>query len=324
MSAPWYIFVFASLALLSVSAFVAWLAAGWTRNRGLRAFSGFLLALIGLGLTAFVSGSLARPSRWLTHAVSYVFESVCVFFLPYLAFGIVGRSMPKWARAPYLVFCAVVFAGKIGLTLAGLTPLMQTLIAAVDTLITVFWLVVLYRFLGNIENVLTRRIVRRFTVVTFAFTPLLFYNVIGIPGFQPLFDAYLTDAFFFLAVACVILAESKTWLADLVVHASASHRPSIGISPAVGGFTPKVGGVDLVEVRVAPQGLDRTVAFARLSARQREIADLILDGLSAKEIAVRLDISPKTAENHTYALYRKFGARSRIQFYEMMRGRLAN
>ncbi|MGI9431310.1 MAG: response regulator transcription factor, partial [Myxococcota bacterium] len=49
--------------------------------------------------------------------------------------------------------------------------------------------------------------------------------------------------------------------------------------------------------------------FSLLSAREREVLHLIADGLSAKEIAVKLGISSKTVEAHRTSLMRKLGAR---------------
>jgi DNA-binding NarL/FixJ family response regulator len=49
--------------------------------------------------------------------------------------------------------------------------------------------------------------------------------------------------------------------------------------------------------------------FARLSAREREVLRLLAEGLSAKEVAARLGIAPKTCEAHRASLMRKLGVR---------------
>jgi DNA-binding NarL/FixJ family response regulator len=46
-------------------------------------------------------------------------------------------------------------------------------------------------------------------------------------------------------------------------------------------------------------------AGAELSARETEIVQLLCEGLSSKQIATRLHVSPKTIENHRYNIYRK-------------------
>jgi DNA-binding NarL/FixJ family response regulator len=53
---------------------------------------------------------------------------------------------------------------------------------------------------------------------------------------------------------------------------------------------------DFVDGALATQTLTRS--FGRLTARQREVLQLVAEGCSNKEIATRLGISPKTVEFH--------------------------
>ena len=50
--------------------------------------------------------------------------------------------------------------------------------------------------------------------------------------------------------------------------------------------------------------------FDTLSARQREVMELAVAGLSSKEIGIRLNISPKTVENHRAWVMQRIGARN--------------
>jgi RNA polymerase sigma factor (sigma-70 family) len=50
--------------------------------------------------------------------------------------------------------------------------------------------------------------------------------------------------------------------------------------------------------------------FDTLSARQRQVMELTVAGLSNKEIALRLEISTKTVENHRAWLMERIGARN--------------
>ena len=50
-----------------------------------------------------------------------------------------------------------------------------------------------------------------------------------------------------------------------------------------------------------------------LSAREREVAGLVAQGLSDREIAARLTITARTAENHVGHILTKLGFRSRVQ-----------
>jgi DNA-binding CsgD family transcriptional regulator len=54
-------------------------------------------------------------------------------------------------------------------------------------------------------------------------------------------------------------------------------------------------------------------AASALSPREREVLDLLCQGLTNTEIASRLYISPKTAEHHVSAVLAKLGVRSRGQ-----------
>ena len=59
------------------------------------------------------------------------------------------------------------------------------------------------------------------------------------------------------------------------------------------------------------QGTTRaTSTRASLTPREREIAQLLAEGLSNKVVALRLDLSVKTVETHRASLMRKIGARS--------------
>ncbi len=57
-----------------------------------------------------------------------------------------------------------------------------------------------------------------------------------------------------------------------------------------------------------------------LSARETEMAIMIARGLSNKEIASELCISPATVRTHIYNLYRKADARSRVELINKLRG----
>jgi DNA-binding NarL/FixJ family response regulator len=54
-------------------------------------------------------------------------------------------------------------------------------------------------------------------------------------------------------------------------------------------------------------------AAGMLTPRELDVVQLVAEGLTARQIASRLKVSPRTVETHIAKLYVKFGVRSRIQ-----------
>jgi DNA-binding NarL/FixJ family response regulator len=78
-------------------------------------------------------------------------------------------------------------------------------------------------------------------------------------------------------------------------------------------FTPKVGQIVLDGyLNKNPKGADQDAGnnALRLTARQRQIVQLLAEGKSSKEVAVVLDISVKTAETHRANIMRRLDCHS--------------
>jgi DNA-binding NarL/FixJ family response regulator len=58
-----------------------------------------------------------------------------------------------------------------------------------------------------------------------------------------------------------------------------------------------------------------------LTAREREVAELVLRGLSNSAIAGDLSLSERTVEAHVAAAYRKLGVRSRRELVSIFSSR---
>lgn len=84
---------------------------------------------------------------------------------------------------------------------------------------------------------------------------------------------------------------------DLAAATRAVARGDVWLSPSVSR-----GLVDAM-VRGEPSG----DPFELLTSRQREVLQLVAEGLSNKEIATRLDVSTKTIESHRAQLMRRLG-----------------
>ncbi|MFP4268900.1 MAG: helix-turn-helix domain-containing protein [Spirochaetaceae bacterium] len=89
----------------------------------------------------------------------------------------------------------------------------------------------------------------------------------------------------------------------------------VSMSAAVRLF--RIGGSGAPALETVPA---ERVKSLGLSARETEMAVMIARGLSNKEIASELYISPATVRTHIYNLYRKADARSRVELINKLRG----
>jgi len=88
-------------------------------------------------------------------------------------------------------------------------------------------------------------------------------------------------------------------------HILVENEPAWGqLVAALRAFLPEAASADVG----SPPGL-----FAELSAREREVLELIAEGLDNHEIAARLFLSEKTVRNHINSIFGKLGVQSRAQ-----------
>lgn len=87
-----------------------------------------------------------------------------------------------------------------------------------------------------------------------------------------------------------------------------------------GHFSPDAARVLAEQLQRPDRSLDDP--YGSLTPREREVFHLIVEGLSTKEIARRLDISVKTAENHRARVLAKLDARNTAEVirYAVRRG----
>jgi DNA-binding CsgD family transcriptional regulator len=84
--------------------------------------------------------------------------------------------------------------------------------------------------------------------------------------------------------------------------------------------------VEAVLVAAGHRATRRREGPAGLTAREIDVLGLVARGLSSKEIATQLVISPKTARNHIEHIYVKIGASSRVtaSLFAMQHGLIAS
>jgi DNA-binding NarL/FixJ family response regulator len=98
-----------------------------------------------------------------------------------------------------------------------------------------------------------------------------------------------------------------------VLKHSAPSELLTAISSALKGrtyITPLLAGELLNFQRNRPRGEEPGEELARLTTRQREVLQLIAEGLSVKEAAVLLGISARTVEFHKYSMMEALGLKS--------------
>jgi DNA-binding NarL/FixJ family response regulator len=76
-------------------------------------------------------------------------------------------------------------------------------------------------------------------------------------------------------------------------------------------LTPQLAGEVLASMKQSPQEIADPVTS--LTPRQREVLQLLAEGLVTKEIAARLGISVRTAEYHKYQMMEAIGVRSNAE-----------
>ncbi len=92
-----------------------------------------------------------------------------------------------------------------------------------------------------------------------------------------------------------------------------------GVKAAAAGqsaIAPRVAGAILRSVRAGvplPEEPATSDGVPRLSARERDVLELLAEGYDNTEIAARLYLSPSTVKNHVSKLLEKLGADNRVQ-----------
>lgn len=138
------------------------------------------------------------------------------------------------------------------------------------------------------------------------------------PAIKPLLRAYGLCAIVFAPMGLIEYAVEKAGIPGLP-YLSTDHLfylawNAVSMSAAVRLFRPDASGSRLLGSVPAER-----VRALGLSSRETEMALMIARGLANKEIASELGISPATVRTHIYNLYRKAGARSRVELINRLR-----
>ena len=139
------------------------------------------------------------------------------------------------------------------------------------------------------------------------------------------YDAHVALVDLFLgkesgAEVCTRIREASPGTNVLLISGAGRISATAARAAGASGFVSKDWEAGDVARAVRMVGLGMTVfepqdesATGLLSAREREVLDLIATGATNPEIAERLFLSPHTIKEHTSALYRKLEVRNRAE-----------
>ncbi|HTX71377.1 MAG TPA: LuxR C-terminal-related transcriptional regulator [Rectinemataceae bacterium] len=89
------------------------------------------------------------------------------------------------------------------------------------------------------------------------------------------------------------------------------------LSPILDEFGDLIGGMAIVRKQ---DSLDAAVAAFGITARERSIILMLMQGITNKEIADALFIAPNTVKNHIANIYQKTGAGTRVELFRLILG----
>ena len=272
----------------------------WLRHRKavIRQYALFLLStwLILLALAVDLYGRNTGLAGDLgVAAVTWILQAagglLYIGASPFFYHALMGLPMPRWSLALYLavdtaaVAAAIAYVASPGTLLFGIV--LNSLLFAMIGL----GLVLTGFSLGRTADPVLRRALLVFLLLSLAFFPLMWAD--AAIGWLPfLAGLSFLEGFpfplYFLALNCLSIAFGLRYL----------NRPAYSESG-----------------KPTPYFLER---FA-ITEREASVIGLLLEGASGKDIADRLYISAKTVENHVTNIYRKVGARNRVQLFRLIR-----
>lgn len=131
---------------------------------------------------------------------------------------------------------------------------------------------------------------------------------------MPILETYLTESQ--VAGFRHLLDRVRDQLGDAEYERHARHGAALAVGAVIDEATRYVDGLRQLATEAAPAAppsASEQMAIERLTARQKEVLQLLAAGLSNKEIASRLGVRAKTVMHHTSAIYRELGVRGRSE-----------
>ncbi|MDF1566717.1 MAG: helix-turn-helix transcriptional regulator [Spirochaetaceae bacterium] len=257
-------------------------------------FISYLAVLLMLAGVRFYWEELLKGGRGVvigTGIAEFAGYALLLFFLPATVNHIIGRHWKGLAFWASITACTVYFAlGTVYLLTGFLKPISLSAAILYVLALTVI-LVDIVRSIPLIKRGSTRVTVMVVTLLTVAFLPLVMVGRILAETDLPwafshsLRFLFLTLYYFWMALTGIVF-----YIREMSSIVSA-------------------GGTE----RMVPEELP-------LTARERDIAESVAQGLTYGEIADNLGISPNTVRNHVANVYKKLSVRSKVELLGVIRG----
>ena len=248
----------------------------------------FFLSGIRYGLMVFGTWDI-EFIRYVSGILERIAYASLIYFLPATINYILVRAWTAIRLTRVLLAAIVYLAAGIVSLVTGNALLPGILAALAFLLILLFVLTDALRSLPLVEDERTRFALFLLYGLTFLFLPLAQLLPLVLP---------IPERSLFLAGSLYVLALGAT--ADLFLL-----RLLIAV--------PRPTDSDDADIFL------NACRLSELTDRECEIAALISRGLSYKEIAVELGISPNTVSSHVVTIYRKTGTRSKVEMVNALR-----
>lgn len=253
-------------------------------------------------------GAILPASQWdqliaATRPLFAIVFGLWLYFLAAFMAQLTGGRLPRVYTVVYVIVwsLAAVTLSVAGVVYGDRAPAAMTLVASLVT--GVFKLGITYGTvvytlvaLRRVEDPLDRRGLRRFVLLQvcgFVAFDLAVRDALGVFGLR-------TSDVVISAVQVSANYPALWWLRRFL-------RKRALVRPA----------------EPLPADLKSDLVDLGLSVRESEVVELLLVGLSHKEIAQRLAIAPETVKKHTYSAHRKLGVQNRVQLSYFVQNRVA-
>ena len=133
-------------------------------------------------------------------------------------------------------------------------------------------------------------------------------RILGLCGY------FFLIIYIFIFIASFFHSKETVWIKGLV-NLITIFILFIGLKPFLIGFLG-----DLPFTKDYKQALNRIITQYNISAREKEIIEMILRGKNNREIEKVLFLSPHTIKNHIYHIYQKTRVSSRVQLVNLIFG----